>query len=262
MKMSKSLVDKRRMAILKKLQEQDEVKVDALAAEFGLSLMTVRRDLQYLEDHKLIDRFYGGATARLAPESMSEEDEVQLCRRCISQYAARFVETGDTLFINGSYTALDMLHYVQHQRVQVYTNNGRAFGETFAPGVALTLTGGTIRDSVLVGELAMRNLLSQTATKTFIGCATLTETGEFGYNIPNEIGINEAMISRTTKELFILADHTKLKPRSTLDLNYGSCTYERNWTLITDDKANPKLVESLRALGKTVIQVGIGDLLI
>ena len=262
MKMSRSLVDSRRLAILKKVQEQDEVKVDDLAKEFGLSLMTVRRDLQYLEDHKLINRFYGGASARLAPNPMTEEEEIRVWRSYISQYAARFVEDGDTLFINGSRTVLDMLHYVNGQRVQVYTNNGWSVSETFPQNVSLVLTGGVLRDHVMVGETAMRNLLSMTANKTFIGCAELTEDGEFGYNIPTEIGINESMISRTTGELYVLADHTKLKTKNSLERHYGSCIYDRSWTLITDEKADPRVVESLRGLGKTVILVGMGNLLV
>ena len=260
--MSRSSVDSRRLAILKKIQAEDEVKVDVLAKEFGLSLMTVRRDLQYLEDHKLITRFYGGASARLAPTPMTEEEEIQVWRSYISQYAARFIADGDTLFINGSRTALDMLHYVQGQRVLVHTNNGWAVSQTYPHNVSVVMTGGALNNHVMVGETAMRNLLNLTANKTFIGCATLTETGEFGYNIPTEIGINEAMILRTTGELYILADHTKLKTKHTLEHNYGSCMYDRSWTLITDEKADPKVVENLRALGKTVIVVGMGDLLV
>ena len=49
MKRPRSSVDERRLEILKRIQTKDEIKVDELAEEFGLSLMTVRRDLQFLE---------------------------------------------------------------------------------------------------------------------------------------------------------------------------------------------------------------------
>ena len=54
MKRPRSSVDERRLEILKKIQAQDEIKVEQLAEEFGLSLMTVRRDLQFLESRQLI----------------------------------------------------------------------------------------------------------------------------------------------------------------------------------------------------------------
>ena len=49
--------------------------MEQLAEEFGLSLMTVRRDLQFLESRQLITRFYGGATARLTSRPLTEAEE-------------------------------------------------------------------------------------------------------------------------------------------------------------------------------------------
>lgn len=261
MKMSRSSVENRRLEIFKRIQRSDEVHVETLAQEFGLSPMTVRRDLQYLEDRGFVTRFYGGACARFVPEAATEAETVQRCRRIISQYAARFVASGDTLFINGSRTALDMLHYIPSAHIQVYTNNGWAVTENYPENVSVVTTGGALREHVMVGETAMRNLLNLTANKTFIGCATLTGSGQFGYNIPTEIGINESMISRTTGELYILADHTKLHPSDDSEKPYGSCTYDRHWTLITDEMADSSAVEQLRSMGKTVLTVGLSDLL-
>ena len=67
------------------------------------------------------------------------------------------------------------------------------------------------------------------------------------------------MIARTTKELYILADHTKLENAELRHAQYGTCTYERQVTLITDEKADPRTVESLRKKGMTVYQVGLND---
>ena len=124
--------------------------------------------------------------------------------------------------------------------------------------VTITLTGGELREHIMVGDSVMRHLLNETANKTFIGCAGVTANGEFSYNIPMEIGINEAMISRTTDELYIPADHSKLD-NTQFHHQYGTCTYERKVTLITDEKANPFVVESLRNMGMEVYQVGLND---
>ena len=261
MKRPRSSVDERRLEILKKIQAQDEIKVEQLAEEFGLSLMTVRRDLQFLESRQLITRFYGGATARLTSRPLSEAEEIQMYRQRIAQFATRFISSGDTLFINGSKTALDALRYLQVSGVHVITNNGAAIGMKCPPGVTITLTGGEPRDHVMVGDYVMRNLLNMTANKTFIGCAAITAQGEFCYNIPMEIGINEAMISRTTQGLYILADHTKLQKTASTENRYGSCIYEGHWTLITDEKVDPDIVAELRAMGKHVYVVGIDDII-
>lgn len=261
MKKSRSSVDERRLEILKKIQAKDEIKVEEIAEEFNLSLMTVRRDLQFLEDRQLITRFYGGATARLTSRPLTEAEEIEMYRQRIAQFASRFVSAGDRIFINGSMTALDVLDYVQQPNVRVLTNNGGVIGRHFPAGVSITLTGGELRGHVMVGDYVMRNLLSVTAEKTFIGCAAITYDGEFCYNIPTEIGINESMITRTNKDLFILADHTKLCKEVPQENRYGSCFYEHPWTLITDEKADPEAVERLRSLGKRVFVVRIDDII-
>jgi len=259
MKRDQSSVERRRSQILKKIREEEEVKVEELAQEFGLSCMTVRRDLQYLEDRNLVTRFYGGATVNPEYRCASAEEELALYRRQLSRYAATKVLNGETLFINGSMAALGILDYITAHNVHVITNNGNAVNKKHHKGVSVTLTGGELRDHVMVGESVMRFLLNSTADRTFLGCAGVTPNGEFCYNIPTEIGINETMIARTTKELYILADHTKLNNPENLLAKYGSCTYDRQVMLITDEKADPKTVASLRSLGIEVHQVSLND---
>lgn len=262
MKRDRCSVDKRRAQILKLIREKEEIRVEDLAEQFDMSLMTARRDLQYLEDRHLIKRFYGGASANFFPAPMSPEEEVKTYRSLIGRFAATLVDEGDTLFINGSNTALGLLNYVTQSKVRVITNNGWAVGRTFPDGVSITLTGGDLRSHVLVGDYVMRNLLSMSADKTFLGCAGVYDSGEFLYTIPTEIGINEVMISRTAKDVYILADHTKLFDTAAHSSSYGSCSYERPVTLITDEKADPNVVARLREHGIEVHQVGLEDMML
>ena len=256
MKRDYESVERRRAQILKMIREQESVKVDDLAELFQISAMSVRRDLQYLEDRNHITRFYGGARAN-AEQPAAVNGCAANYRKLLSRYAASKVESGDTIFINGSTCALGLLDYLDASNVHVITNNGLAATKKCPKGVTITMTGGELREHVMVGDSVMRRLLNETADKTFIGCAGITANGEFSYNIPMEIGINEAMISRTTKEVYILADHTKLERAELRRAQYGSCIYERQVTLITDEKADPNTVKSLRKKGIEVVQVGM-----
>ena len=256
MKRDYESVERRRAQILKMIREQESVKVDDLAELFQISAMSVRRDLQYLEDRNHITRFYGGARANTEmPAAIS--GSAANYRKLLSRYAASKVESGDTIFINGSTCALGLLDHLDVPNVHVITNNGLAATKKCPKGATITMTGGELREHVMVGDSVMRRLLNETADKTFIGCAGITANGEFSYNIPMEIGINEAMISRTTKEVYILADHTKLERAELRRAQYGSCIYERQVTLITDEKADPDTVKSLRKKGIEVVQVGM-----
>lgn len=256
MKNNRKAVDDRQLQILNMVRKRGEVKVDELARTFQISLMTVRRDLEHLDQEKLLLRTHGGAVS-LAEANMrlSKDEKAAICRSRISEYASRFIDDGDTLFINGSRTALNMLEYVENKKVSVYTNNCWGIGARYSDGVLLHFTGGEVRNNVMVGQYVMRNLLSMTADKTFLGCSAVYDDGEFRYDIPTEIGINEAMISRTNKELYILADHTKIKRRESEGNSYGSCAYDQPCTLITDDNANISVVERLRKYGINVIMV-------
>lgn len=260
MKNNQKAVHERRQNILQMVLDAGEITVADIAQAHNISDMTVRRDLQYLENQNLIWRTHGGANSiEKAREWKRFGEEIDLCRNSISKYAARFVNDGDTLFINGSRTALNLLRHLSGKEVFVYTNNGWSVGEKYPEGVTVCLTGGELRNHVMVGEYVMRYLLSITVKKIFIGCAAVYDDGEFRYDIPTEIGINEALISRTGNELYVLADHSKLIKRSGRENFYGSSAYDRQITLITDEKADNSSLEKLRERGMEVITVPINS---
>lgn len=242
------------MKILAAVKERGKVRTEDLSRDFNISLMTVRRDLELLEQKKMLVRVHGGAVSlEKSQRVLSSKDIIQKCRDRISSYASQFIDDGDTIFINGSRTALNMLEYVHEKKVQVITNNGwAAFGD-YPPDVTISLTGGEVRSHILIGEMVMRNILDLKADKTFIGCSAVFDDGEFRYDIPTEIGINEAMISRTTKQLFVLADHSKVQKRLDAVSTYGSCAYACPCTFITDDKVDMDAIEKLKTYGINVI---------
>ena len=260
MKKDRKSVDERQQNILKLVQKSGDIHSEEIAERFGISLMTVRRDLSFLEQKGLLRRTHGGAaTVENYYSSRKLGNEVAECRDRISQYAASIVESGDTIFINGSRTALSLLRFIGDKNVQVITNNGWAVGAQYPDGVSVRITGGDLRGRIMVGELTMQSLLETQADKTFIGCAAVYEDSEFVYDIPNEIGINEVMITKTRQHLYILADHTKLHRQSDRKSFYGSCTYDCPHTLITDDQADPGILEQLRRSGTNIVVVPTAD---
>ena len=110
MKREKVYVDERRERIRDILREKSQVRVEALAEELKVSVITIRRDLQYLEEQKQLIRVYGGAVA--VREQGEQTDEIQLYRDLIARYAASLVEDGDTLFLNTSRNVRQILRYI------------------------------------------------------------------------------------------------------------------------------------------------------
>lgn len=257
MKKEKAYVDNRRKQILEMLGENVQIRVEDLAKMLGVSLLTVRRDLQYLEEKKKLIRFYGGA--KLIQSEESNIDEVRLYRDLIARYAATLVENGDSIFVNTSSNALQILKYITHKNVTVITNNGRALECEHGSGVHIILTGGELRHpkEAMVGDFAIRNLQTVYAKKSFIGCSGISPTTGMTTENANEVNINELMIDHVTQDVYILADHTKIGKNS----SFISCPIGKVTHLITDEKAPEDVLKLMREAGIQIYQVKKEDFL-
>jgi len=248
MKRERACVESRRNRIIEIMEMNPAVRVDELSKTLGVSLITIRRDLQDLEERKLLVRTYGGAIA-----AMTEKDDIQLYRRLIAKYAAAFVAENDSLFINTSSTALQILEYIKCKNVTAITNNGKAIYCEHPGEVSVVLTGGELRHpkEAMVGDFALRNLQPIHTKKAFIGCSGVS--GDVGMTTENfnEVSINELMIDHTAGEVFLLADHTKIGNNS----SFISCPIEKIQYLITDEKAPEEALTHIREKGVTVYQV-------
>lgn len=259
MKKEKQYVDNRRQQIMHILHEDGEVRVENLADHLNISLLTVRRDLQYLEEQNQLVRFYGGAKLVERQETALEIDDIQLYRELITKYAATLVQDEDSLFINTSSNALQMLKYIVKKNVNVITNNGRAIQMKHGSGVHVILTGGELRHpkEAMVGDFALRNLQTVYAKKAFIGCSGISPMIGMTTEIANEVNINELMINHATQEVYILADHTKIGKNS----SFISCSVDKIKHLITDEKAPRDILEQFEEQGVKVHIVKKEDLL-
>lgn len=256
MKREKRVVDGRRAKVLEMVQKTGDVKVEDMADFFHVSRMTIRRDLQYLEDQKLLLRYYGGARSG---DQEAEEfvDEVSLARTKIAKYAATLVEDGDTIFINTSRTALDVLSYIGAKDVTVITNNGNAIGKKHSADVTVALTGGELRyiKGAMVGDIAVNSLMRVTAKKSFIGCSGLSVESGMTTEYLNEVQINETMFSRVTQKAYIVTDSSKLGHNS----SFVSCMINKITDIITDDNASEEMVAAFREQGINVTLVPLHD---
>ena len=91
----------RRGQILQEVMSSQFVTVAALARQFNLSEVSVRRNLEQLEQAGLVKRVHGGAQALTRPGQPSVYDARRLQRlaekRAIGQAAAALIRRRDTL---------------------------------------------------------------------------------------------------------------------------------------------------------------------
>ena len=107
----------RRSAILQRLREDSTVTVSQLKEAFGVSEVTIRKDLRILQDRKLLVRVHGGAimesnTNQLEPDEdyFSFKQTVNsLEKEAIGRAAAAHIKDGDTILVDSGTTALEVV---------------------------------------------------------------------------------------------------------------------------------------------------------
>lgn len=256
MKVEKSLIDQRRLNIYENLRHNENIKPEELAEKFNVSVITIRRDLQILEDQNKIKRFYGGLNVLKNEASLMQRpdlsQDVHEDRDSVSRYAAGLVEDGDTIFINSSYTALKLIAFLENKTVTVITNNGRALNLDHSPLVSIVLTGGELRANkgAMTGEFTLNNLEKVTAKKCFLGCSGLSVDNGMTTEILNEVNINQVMMKRVTGPAYILADHSKLGENS----SFVSIPLSEIKNIITDRHATEESLDLFKEMGIQVFQ--------
>lgn len=247
MRSSRSVVEKRRTKIMQMLETDGIVNVNELSKLLGASPLTIRRDLDALENSCLLERFYGGAQPihlKNGKENNIFSSGLTLHKHAIAKRAASFVEDGDIIFINTSSTALAILPYITAKQVTVITNNVRAITCERRKDMMLVFTGGELHQpkEAMVGDFATNNLNQVTASKCFLGCNGLTVEEGLTTAVLQESSINSLMLTRVTGPRYIVADKTKIGRR--LNFIYGPIS--KITCLITDTEAPISEVEKFR----------------
>src|SRR2546425_3950477 len=109
---SGSLPARRRADLAQYVREHAQATVAELAGIFQVSADTVRRDLDHLARHGVLTRTHGGAVpmeelATADTPLMNRRDTQREAKERIGRAAARLVENGETVIINGGTTALE-----------------------------------------------------------------------------------------------------------------------------------------------------------
>lgn len=238
----------RRQAIAQDVLANGTVTAAALAEKFGISLMTVHRDLDELERHGVVRKHRGGVTAQ--PSSIFESHltyrmgRESAAKTAIAREARAMVEPGMAVMLDDSTSVLTLAHQLEGvSPLTVITN--------FVEIIRLATTWSDVRVIALGGEYnaphdsflgvpCIEALANLRVDVLFV--STSTVSGAFVYHQEQEIVlVKRAMLSAAARKV-LLMDHTKLgrmalhrlAPLSEFDV------------VITDDGADPDAVQQMR----------------
>lgn len=242
--------DQRRAYIFEAIRSSGEVSVQALIAQFGVSGMTIRRDLALLEEQRLIRRMYGKAVwiARDTYRAASFEARClaqQDAKQRIAQLAAQCLGSARSIFLDGSSTCDAFARCLPHnRRLTVYTNNLAAVQHLRElEGVQTFVMGGYVTEdrNSLDSDLTLSLARGVYVDATFVSCSGFSVRGLVNNGLP-ESRLKGVMMNNAG-HTYLLADHTKWNARALFDISEWNCID----TFITDEAPDPQLGRVLAA---------------
>jgi DeoR family transcriptional regulator of aga operon len=252
-----STVD-RRMKILKKLSINDQVFVNELSKEFGVSEVTIRNDLEQLESKNLLIRARGGAMSATQVVSqdlqLGEKHKLNLAEKVkIGKAAVKLIKESDTLIMDSGTTTLEIIRNIEPSlnNVTVITNALNIANQLASmPNVNLIIPGGVLRKNSLslIGPLAEKSFKNFFVDKVFLGVDGFDTMN--GISTPNieEASLNQIMIE-VAREVIVVADSSKFLRKSLAFI----CKLDRIDTVITDSGISDEDKKRLEDAGIKVI---------
>ena len=248
----------RRVAILSRLNSGGEATIIELAEEFGLSEMTIRRDLEALEFEGHARRVRGGAIPSVSrsyepPISTRSAIESEAKQR-IGLAAARLLGDGETAIIDVGTTTLEMARNIDPRIAATLITSSLPIAIELSqkPQIRTIVTGGIVRrgEMSLIGARSETSFADLNCDTVFLGVAGVTTTkGLTEYNLDDTRVKQEAI--KAASRVVVLADATKIGK-----IAFANVARIREVdVLITNASPNNKIIKQIKEEGVEVIHV-------
>ncbi len=249
-------IDARRKKILEILNRDGQVRVTQLSEELGATTVTIRSDLDALEQNGYLERIQGGAVQTVKNyynlEFLRRKQENSDVKRGIASSAADIIQDGDTILINsGTTTYYTAIELKKHKNLNIVTNSlmvAMELGDY--PTFRVILLGGEINAqySFTYGSDAQEQLRRYKADYAILSMDGICLEGGLTTYHAEEAVINRIMMERAKKTM-IVADRRKLGREGFLFVSDLSNVD----ILVTDREADAQFVTKLQEMGAEVV---------
>ncbi|HCT3927364.1 TPA: DeoR family transcriptional regulator [Citrobacter koseri] len=250
----------RREQIIQRLRQQGSVQVNDLSVLFGVSTVTIRNDLAFLEKQGIAVRAYGGAlicdsnTPGIEPSVEDKSSLNTAVKRSIAQAAVSLIKPGHRVILDSGTTTYEIARMMrQHTDIIAMTNGMNVANALLeAEGVELLMTGGHLRrqSQSFYGDQAEQSLQNYHFDMLFLGVDAIDlERGVSTHN-EDEARLNRRMCE-VAERIIVVTDSTKFN-RSSL---HKIIDTQRIHTIIVDESIPVDSLEGLRKSGIEVILV-------
>lgn len=242
----------RQQQIVDLITTDGEIKIAELKDRFAVTEMTIRRDLEKLEQRGIVRRTFGGAISVGKDVSLSERAGTHVEeKKRIGKVAAALIQPGESIFIDGGSTTLQIArHLPTGAPFTVVTNALNVASELIEKKIPVIVIGGIVRDSTLSmsGPMAIEAISKMAFDRAFLGASGLNKRDGFGNSNMFEAELKRVAITRSA-ETSIVLDHSKFGTNSLV--SFTEIGHVRR--MITDRLPEEDLLMALREAGVDIM---------
>ena len=210
----------RRQFILDELYKNKAVAVNELAQQLGVTTMTIRRDLQLLEDNGLVEKSHGGAvlTESLIKEATYHNRKLVRIqeKRQIAEAALPLIESSMSIYLDAGTTNYELAELIAKKRWDGLTvvTNDLAIAQVLMPaaGLDVIMLGGYVDEESgsTCGALATNMVRQMHFDLNFLGTQAVTPDWRVMTANAQKIDLKRACVEAADKTV-LAADHSKFK---------------------------------------------------
>ena len=243
--------DQRREEILKILSQADSISVNELANILSVSPVTIRSDLNYLNDRNLLIRTHGGAISIKETEERSIDKDYDSRKKKnlaqkneIAHVAINYIKNGDCIVLDASSTCYELaqLIYQAELKLTIVTNGLRTANLLKEnPNLTVIVIGGIAKgnSNALEGLLGVDMLYKISINRAFVSSnAVSLADGLLDFSL-YEVELKKKIVE-TALETYLLVDSSKFEKRSIA--SFASISQIK--CLISDHKLSHEIVSS------------------
>ena len=248
----------RRMEIVEIINKEGKARVEDLSERFGVSTVTIRSDLSFLEKKGHVVRSHGSAiqnNGAIAELSVQEKRRHNAgLKSVLGRAAAKLVEDGESILLDSGTTTREVAVHLNPAYRGVVMTNGLdiALELSSLPNMEVLVTGGVLRSNALsfVGSQAESSLKNYRFNKVFLGVDGFDLRAGITTHNEQEASLNRLMCE-ISDEVIAIADSSKFGKRSCHMIR--ECDHID--TLITDSGIPDEYLEHLKSMKVNVIVV-------
>ena len=196
--------------IMELLRKSGTVQAPQLCALLQVSAVTIRKDLQRMEEEGLLRRTHGGA---VLCDTSDAPDMRMVAMERIARRAAEEIQEGDCVILNAGNTTLLTARKLRNRKNITLITNSVAIARELVnqAGIQLIFLGGEVNaDAVFTyGYDAVTQLEQYKANKLILSCSGLSCSAGLTTRHTEAADLMRKMIARTQK-VIVVADDTKI----------------------------------------------------